>query len=202
MYSSGASGRLTIYYQTSPDTAPERITAAAAVSDGQWHRLLVVMGPTSATVAVDGNTVLASPLAGPPLDCGARSEDCVTWLGRRAATTGSAGFPMAGEVMHARVYEGAFDTIPDDVHPDAVLNMFAEFPNQYLQGNNDLGAFRSGVTVQGCAARCRAIAGCFSFDAGLPGTSSNGACYLSSLRRDSAGAVLRTSANFGFYELL
>jgi len=72
---------------------------------------------------------------------------------------------------------------------------------RYLKGNNDLG-FVSGISATSCAARCRLLAPtCRSFDAGRDGTSASGTCYLSSLGRNSPGAVLLGSSNFDYYEV-
>ena len=103
--------------------------------------------------------------------------------------------------MHARIYPTTLTRHPDDVNPNSALDGVAKFPNQYLERNNDLGAFRSGVSLQSCAAHCRVTVGCKSFDAGLADTISEGACFLSSLNRQNTGAVMKSSANFGFYEI-
>lgn len=138
IYSSGASQRLTIYYQTDLITPPQRVTASASVSDGQWHQLLVSFTADSVTVVVDGQTrLLAAPLVSPAVDCGVASPNCVSWLGQRASGDGSSGgsFAMAGEVLHARLYPSSgLRTHPADtaVPTTAILEGFTRQPNQYV----------------------------------------------------------------------
>lgn len=111
LYSSGVSGRLSLYYAVGGVT--NVVHFSRSISDGQFHHVHLVVSSLTAALQIDASPApLQGTLAAAPLDdCGQPSADCYFQIGQRMSTSGGA-FQFHGEIYSASFHQRSFTQTP------------------------------------------------------------------------------------------
>ena len=205
--------RLIMYYTTTASSADRNLLIFPDVKldDGVVHSFLLQLvysaeiDTTRVRFFLDGREQEELSISGQLTDCGARSPTCGLAVGQRLDDNADGGnFGMDGTVQLLRLYPTGVLELQDA--PSVSLAgppFFSVQTGKYIPGENQGGAFRTGVSADECARRCLDDALCLSFDAGTVGLSQEGACYLSYISESSSTqAVVVASPLFNYYERL
>ncbi len=170
------------------------------LDNGQPHDVLVTVAELQVAAYMDGVLRSTGTLLQYISDCGPIRASCVLCLGQKTTPEGGA-VRLNATFALARVFPRVVvNTTVAPVASAAGYLYFRRTPLAYLPAHNQLGQF-PGVSLEACAAMCWANPSCKSFDAGLPGTTSQDQCNLST---DNSATALPDAiipiASMDFYE--
>eukprot|EP00043_Microstomoeca_roanoka_P014249 m.140633 g.140633 ORF g.140633 m.140633 type:complete len:1712 (+) comp15967_c0_seq1:231-5366(+) len=205
--------RLTLYYTSSASSSSRNLLFFPDVilNDGIVHTFLLRFAygassdTTNVTLYVDGFVQPLQSFSGHLEDCGGRSASCGLAVGQRLDDNSAGGsFGVNATMQLLQIFpQTALDLAQAPSVMLAGPPFFSVQPNRYIPGQNQGGAYRTGITVEECARKCLDDALCLSFDAGTPGGSQEGACFLSYIKAGPSGTTaLATSSLFVYYEKL
>eukprot|EP00055_Hartaetosiga_balthica_P013827 m.72737 g.72737 ORF g.72737 m.72737 type:complete len:1754 (-) comp8396_c1_seq1:31-5292(-) len=207
-----SSSVLVMYYTTTkaPSGIHSYLFSTVKVNDGLAHNLLLQLeyntlsSKTDVTLYVDGSEMHSGSIAGTFTTCGARSALCGLSSGERLSSASSGGaYGIFGTISVSRLYPNSVISVSDSPSTSvAGPPYFSVTRSRYIPGQNQGGAFRSGVSIEDCARKCLTNTLCKSFDAGVQSSSQEGSCFLGYVKNGDAGVVLAESVLFNYYEKL